>query len=165
MVYCDRGPDPAMPYQPWALNAHRRHGLPAGRITFFHPPWRTTEKWPGFPWRDTGEGLPLNIQGQHFSNLFSPPRRPGTGPGPFPSPTGLSSSTKGSSGLESTQGHGAHLHNQAAIAPGRRPMPEPKAKILVIDDEEAICRNCEKILTRSNYEVKWALNGYKAHGP
>ncbi|SHI49071.1 DNA-binding transcriptional response regulator, NtrC family, contains REC, AAA-type ATPase, and a Fis-type DNA-binding domains [Desulfatibacillum alkenivorans DSM 16219] len=41
-------------------------------------------------------------------------------------------------------------------------MPEPKAKILVIDDEEAICRNCEKILSRSGHTVKWALNGYKA---
>ncbi|MBI9077752.1 MAG: sigma-54-dependent Fis family transcriptional regulator, partial [Desulfatibacillum sp.] len=41
-------------------------------------------------------------------------------------------------------------------------MPDPAIKVLVIDDEEAICRNCEKILSRSGYAVKWALNGYKA---
>ncbi len=41
-------------------------------------------------------------------------------------------------------------------------MPETAVKILVIDDEEGICRNCDKILSRSGYEVKWALNGYRA---
>ncbi|MFH1991268.1 MAG: sigma-54 dependent transcriptional regulator, partial [Pseudomonadota bacterium] len=34
--------------------------------------------------------------------------------------------------------------------------------ILVIDDELPICRNCEKILSKINYEVKYALNGYDA---
>ena len=41
-------------------------------------------------------------------------------------------------------------------------MPDSTARVLVIDDEEAICKNCEKILSRSGYSVKWALNGYKA---
>lgn len=41
-------------------------------------------------------------------------------------------------------------------------MPDNNSKILVIDDEVDICRNCEKILSRSGYEVKWTLNGYKA---
>ena len=34
--------------------------------------------------------------------------------------------------------------------------------ILVIDDELPICRNCEKILSKENYQVKYALNGYDA---
>ena len=34
--------------------------------------------------------------------------------------------------------------------------------ILVIDDELPICRNCEKILSKVNYQVKYALNGYDA---
>lgn len=34
--------------------------------------------------------------------------------------------------------------------------------ILVIDDELPICRNCEKILSKVNYKVKYALNGYDA---
>ncbi|MBW1763639.1 MAG: sigma-54-dependent Fis family transcriptional regulator [Deltaproteobacteria bacterium] len=34
--------------------------------------------------------------------------------------------------------------------------------ILVIDDEVNICQNCVKILSRSGYQVKYALNGYAA---
>jgi len=34
--------------------------------------------------------------------------------------------------------------------------------ILVIDDEIQICRNCLKILSNSQYEVKYALNGFDA---
>jgi DNA-binding NtrC family response regulator len=34
--------------------------------------------------------------------------------------------------------------------------------ILIVDDEPAICRNCEKILTKMDYEVKYALSGYDA---
>ena len=34
--------------------------------------------------------------------------------------------------------------------------------ILIVDDEPAICRNCVKILTKMDYEVKSALSGYDA---
>lgn len=34
--------------------------------------------------------------------------------------------------------------------------------ILIVDDEPAICRNCVKILTKMDYEVKYALSGYDA---
>jgi len=34
--------------------------------------------------------------------------------------------------------------------------------ILVIDDEEQICRNCLKILARRDYSVEYALNGHDA---
>lgn len=34
--------------------------------------------------------------------------------------------------------------------------------ILVIDDEEQICRNCLKILARRDYRVEYALNGHDA---
>ncbi len=33
-------------------------------------------------------------------------------------------------------------------------------RILVIDDEVTICRNCAKILTKSGYRVEYALDGY-----
>jgi DNA-binding response OmpR family regulator len=35
---------------------------------------------------------------------------------------------------------------------------EAKTKILVVDDEEKICRNVEKILSKDDYEVSYALN-------
>ena len=35
-------------------------------------------------------------------------------------------------------------------------------RILIIDDEPLICRNCAKILSKSDYEVRYALNGYDA---
>jgi DNA-binding NtrC family response regulator len=35
-------------------------------------------------------------------------------------------------------------------------------RILVVDDELNICQSCQKILTKSNYEVQYALNGYNA---
>jgi DNA-binding NtrC family response regulator len=34
--------------------------------------------------------------------------------------------------------------------------------ILIIDDEPAICRNCVKILSKMDYDVRYALNGYDA---
>ena len=34
--------------------------------------------------------------------------------------------------------------------------------ILIIDDEPAICRNCVKILTKLDYDVRYALNGHDA---
>jgi DNA-binding NtrC family response regulator len=41
-------------------------------------------------------------------------------------------------------------------------MVSPAPKILIVDDEPAICRNCVKILSRGNYEVAYALNGMDA---
>ena len=35
---------------------------------------------------------------------------------------------------------------------------ETKAKILVVDDEENICRNVEKILSKEDYEVNYVLS-------
>ncbi|UCE81664.1 MAG: response regulator [Deltaproteobacteria bacterium] len=35
---------------------------------------------------------------------------------------------------------------------------ETKTKILVVDDEEKICRNVEKILSKDDYDVSYALN-------
>ncbi len=34
--------------------------------------------------------------------------------------------------------------------------------ILIIDDEPAICRNCVKILSKMDYDVRYVLNGYEA---
>ena len=34
--------------------------------------------------------------------------------------------------------------------------------ILIIDDEPEICRNCVKILSKMDYDVRYALNGYDA---
>jgi len=39
---------------------------------------------------------------------------------------------------------------------------ETKAKILVVDDEEKICRNVEKILSKGDYEVNYALSADEA---
>ncbi len=38
----------------------------------------------------------------------------------------------------------------------------PDPRILIIDDEQRICRNCAKILSKSGYEVRYALNGHDA---
>ena len=35
-------------------------------------------------------------------------------------------------------------------------------RILIVDDEIAICRNCIKILSKTAYEVAFALNGVQA---
>lgn len=37
-----------------------------------------------------------------------------------------------------------------------------EARILIVDDEPAICINCQKILSKANYHVEYALNGYDA---
>ena len=39
---------------------------------------------------------------------------------------------------------------------------ETKAKILVVDDEEKICRNTQKILAKEDYDVSYALSGDEA---
>ena len=41
-------------------------------------------------------------------------------------------------------------------------MPHDSPRILVIDDELNICRSCSKVLTKLDYEVDYALNGYDA---
>jgi DNA-binding NtrC family response regulator len=41
-------------------------------------------------------------------------------------------------------------------------MPFDDARILVVDDELSICQNCIKILSKLNYRVEYALNGYEA---
>ena len=37
----------------------------------------------------------------------------------------------------------------------------PNNKILVIDDEENVCRGCQRILSEKGYSVKMALSGEK----
>ena len=39
---------------------------------------------------------------------------------------------------------------------------ETKAKILVVDDEEKICRNMQKILAKEDYDVSYALSADEA---
>ena len=41
-------------------------------------------------------------------------------------------------------------------------MPAEPPRILVVDDELKICRNCVKILEKSDYRVDYALSGYEA---
>lgn len=41
-------------------------------------------------------------------------------------------------------------------------MPHECPRILVVDDELNICRSCTKVLTKLDYEVDYALNGYDA---
>jgi DNA-binding NtrC family response regulator len=41
-------------------------------------------------------------------------------------------------------------------------MPLDRPRILVVDDELNICRSCIKVLTKLDYEVDYALNGYDA---
>ena len=41
-------------------------------------------------------------------------------------------------------------------------MPHHNPRILIVDDEINICRSCTKVLTKLNYEVDYALNGYDA---
>ncbi len=41
-------------------------------------------------------------------------------------------------------------------------MAHPSARILVVDDEPAICQNCVKILGKTGYDVRFALNGIDA---
>ena len=39
---------------------------------------------------------------------------------------------------------------------------EQRSKIIVVDDEIGICRNIEKILTKSNYKVTHAVSAREA---
>ncbi|MGD8373062.1 MAG: response regulator, partial [Syntrophobacterales bacterium] len=39
---------------------------------------------------------------------------------------------------------------------------DARPRILVIDDEPAICQNCLKILSKIECEAEYALNGYDA---
>jgi DNA-binding NtrC family response regulator len=41
-------------------------------------------------------------------------------------------------------------------------MPSEPARVLIVDDELNICRNCVKILSKSGCRVDFALNGYDA---
>jgi DNA-binding NtrC family response regulator len=41
-------------------------------------------------------------------------------------------------------------------------MTRKMPRVLVVDDEPIICRNCVKILSKTNYEVAFALNGLDA---
>jgi DNA-binding NtrC family response regulator len=41
-------------------------------------------------------------------------------------------------------------------------MAPDKVRILVVDDEITICRNCSRILEKSDYRVDYALSGYEA---
>jgi len=41
-------------------------------------------------------------------------------------------------------------------------MPNEKHSILVVDDEPSICQSCVKILSKSDCEVSYAVNGYDA---
>ena len=41
-------------------------------------------------------------------------------------------------------------------------MPLENPRILVIDDELNICQSCAKVLTKIDYGVDYALNGYDA---
>jgi DNA-binding NtrC family response regulator len=41
-------------------------------------------------------------------------------------------------------------------------MAAHKPLILIIDDEPAICRNCVKILSKMDYDVRYALSGHEA---
>jgi DNA-binding NtrC family response regulator len=41
-------------------------------------------------------------------------------------------------------------------------MADHKPLILIIDDEPAICRNCVKILSKMDYDVRYALSGHEA---
>ena len=41
-------------------------------------------------------------------------------------------------------------------------MPSERPRILVVDDEIKICRNCVRILEKSDYRVDFALSGYDA---
>jgi len=41
-------------------------------------------------------------------------------------------------------------------------MTARKPLILIIDDEPAICRNCVKILSKMDYDVRYALSGHEA---
>ncbi|MGD8715320.1 MAG: response regulator, partial [Desulfobacterales bacterium] len=41
-------------------------------------------------------------------------------------------------------------------------MPLDHPRIIVVDDELNICKSCNKILTKMNCDVSYALNGYDA---
>jgi len=41
-------------------------------------------------------------------------------------------------------------------------MTRPSAKVLVVDDEPTICRNCVKILKKAEFDTAYALNGLDA---
>ena len=41
-------------------------------------------------------------------------------------------------------------------------MPHHNPRILIVDDELNICRSCTKVLSKLDYEVNYALNGYDA---
>ena len=40
--------------------------------------------------------------------------------------------------------------------------PNGQPRVLIVDDEEKICLNCVKILSRMDIAVEYALNGYDA---
>ena len=41
-------------------------------------------------------------------------------------------------------------------------MLQRNPRILIVDDELNICHSCTKILSKLDYEVNYALNGYDA---
>ena len=79
----------------------------------------------------------------------------------WPSPTESSNSTTVSSMLKAKPAGAPRLQLSFRLHL-EQTMPHHNPRILIVDDEINICRSCTKVLTKLNYEVDYALNGYDA---
>lgn len=120
--------------------------------------------------RDTGEGIPADVIGRIFDPFFTT-KPPGEGTGLGLSVVhGIVKSHDGSINVESKPGAGTSFtlcfpkveKEQGCVDETDGPIPAGHERILFVDDEEALMRMGEGILTELGYEVTSRMNGREA---
>ncbi|MGR3173030.1 MAG: response regulator [Candidatus Scalindua sp.] len=120
---------------------------------------------------DTGEGMPEDIRKNIFDPFFTTKVAVGTGLG-MSTAYGIITRHGGNIEVESEVGKGSTFtlkFPSAAKAGSPKESPEPKQeiktnslRILVIDDEEAICNILEKFFSKKGHLVRTVDNGREA---
>ncbi len=112
--------------------------------------------------RDTGKGIPKEDLDKVFDPFYTT-KESGTGLG-LAITNGIIDQHGGVITVSTHVGAGQHVYYSIAFQTGyrRSQMSADTPRILIVDDEINICRNCEKILSKMDCEVSIAQNGHDA---
>jgi two-component system cell cycle sensor histidine kinase/response regulator CckA len=121
---------------------------------------------------DTGEGIPPEIIDRIFDPFFTT-KAPGKGTGlGLPTVTNIVKAHQGFLEVHSRVGHGTRFRLFIpAVAPAEFDPPAPEQvcvfdgqgeKVLVLDDEEAVCESVRKVLQGYHYRAVTTANGTEA---